>query len=159
MSLDHGQCYNCFSNELLTTYENVTCLSCSRIQFDTFEDAFDSTPVEKKISQSFLQEYCERYFLTELEKSKIVDKLNHLKHHKSAFSKNELILSLIYATLCENGYTLSPRSFSGEVGSLISPKQLSSCVSYLKTVFEFEKIDSNVSWDTLLKPFARGLYS
>lgn len=146
-------CYNCSSWNLLITDENITCRECSRIQPEHFCSESVQLENETHMASDFLEEYAERFYLSKIDRDIIENRLDKIKHAKSVFSKQDLVLTLIYIREVETGSSISTQAFSGHVGYLISAKQLSNCLEYLKDKLKLSEIGSCLNWYQLLKPY------
>lgn len=146
------ECYNCFSENVIETDENFTCINCSHIQSILVLGRQTEKIECYNHSNSFISEYSEREKLSEKDQVEITRRLNILKNRKSVFSKLDLMISLIHMIQIEGGIVKSAQAYCMTIGNLITPKRLNMCLCYLKK--ELKMTDkSHLDWLKLLNPF------
>lgn len=150
-------CFNCSSSSIVLTDENSTCLDCSRVQEEVFnppesyscDDLYD----DYEDINDFISEYHQRENLSAIERVSIRQKLLKVKNMKSAFSKVEISLSLIYLSKLEGEAVRSVQAFSKACGGLVTAKRLDLCLRHLRRVLNIPK--DSLNWRMLLNPYCQ----
>ena len=146
-------CYNCSSSNLILTHENITCEDCSHVQNDVFYSKETNSAHPSEDITEFINEFHQRENLSEKERNFIDKRLSSLKTVKSAFSKLELSLALIYLAKAEGGSVKSLQAFIKSHGSLVVHRKMDLCLSHIRRVLKLR--NKTLNWSVLLEPYSR----
>ena len=146
-------CYNCSSDNIILTNENFTCVDCSHVQLDVFYLEERKFTGFSPSASDFINEFHQRENLSEEERNIINERLDRLKSMKSAFSKLEISLGLVYITKVEKGSVRSLQAFLRTHGDLVCSKKMELCLKHVK---HFLKLPQEIlDWRVLLEPYCQ----
>ena len=147
------KCYNCSSYNLILTHENLTCKDCSRVQTSVFYSKETSIDYYSEDITDFVSEFHQRENLSRKERNLIIKRLSSLKSVKSAFSKLEISLGLIYLAKVDGGSVKSLQAFIKSHGNLVVLRKMDLCLRHIRNVLRLH--NETLNWRVLLEPYCR----
>ena len=147
-------CIYCSSSDVVDTNENITCISCSKVQPFQFLKTEHNSCFTSSKSSDFVQEFQSRYGLTLKEVERVNERLEYMKMRKSAFTKIEISLALIYLGKIQNKSHMSLHAFCSYTGDLTSTKRLNMCYRYVLNILNLKLDSVSADWDNVITPYS-----